>query len=361
MSSATARRALDFFFASAAPRLARAPSHRLAVTFYGGEPLLAPDVLRTAVAHAEQYAPVELLFALTTNGTLLSGDIVDFLVQHNVHILVSLDGDLVNHDRNRRFPDGSGSFGIVCRNLRIFRDRYPDYPGIRLIAVIDWSTDLPALAAFFDAEAWLPPLHMVTWVSDVATDYYRSFSQEQKDRFKSAQSALEQQYLRDRSRGTEISPFGKAYFDARLRRVIHRRRHGNPTLPWLPFTNPCVPGWKLAVQPNGTFELCERVNGQRPIGDLRSGIDVEAVQSLIADYNRTVCVRCWCCPITKVCPKCFAVCNHGSSFKSSENDCERTVTNTRDAFSRAYSVLEANPHAFPPLSAAERQLAFLDR
>ena len=68
---------------------------RLNILFHGGEPLLAFDTIKSLVAYARQAAEkstVEVFFSVQTNGTRFTDDVVDFLIENEFSIGVSLDG-----------------------------------------------------------------------------------------------------------------------------------------------------------------------------------------------------------------------------------------------------------------------------
>ena len=74
------------------------------MTFFGGETLLnfnsdAISVLYAKTQAAEVGKTVD--FSLTTNATLLTEEIVDFLAENRIGVTVSIDGDKELHDRMR--------------------------------------------------------------------------------------------------------------------------------------------------------------------------------------------------------------------------------------------------------------------
>ena len=87
-------------------------NERVAIVFFGGEPLTRIAVIRDLVAYAEEKAAAAgkaVDFSLTTNATLLTDEIIDFLDAHRFGITVSIDGDQAQHDRHRhRELDGPG-------------------------------------------------------------------------------------------------------------------------------------------------------------------------------------------------------------------------------------------------------------
>lgn len=69
------------------------------VMFYGGEPLLYFDIIEYIVKKMSN----KQLINITTNGTLLSSSIVDFLNKHNIHVSLSHDG--IKHQELRGYTD----------------------------------------------------------------------------------------------------------------------------------------------------------------------------------------------------------------------------------------------------------------
>ena len=114
MSRETARQSLRYIFS-------QVPSDRpLSIVFWGGEPLLNPEVLEVALNEIEQERITvkrDISLATTTNGTLLTPEMSELLARHKVVVNLSLDGNEEVHDRSRRFPDGRGSFSTIEKNL----------------------------------------------------------------------------------------------------------------------------------------------------------------------------------------------------------------------------------------------------
>lgn len=115
-----AERTIDAYFAEAPRRDAQT------ITFFGGEPLLNPDVIRETVAYAKRRAAElgkQVDFTMTSNLTLLTEDMADFLAREGFHVMVSIDGDREGHDRYRKAADGSGTYDVVTRNLQVLISR----------------------------------------------------------------------------------------------------------------------------------------------------------------------------------------------------------------------------------------------
>ena len=123
---------------------------RVKITFFGGEPLLRPDLIRHTVACGREAAAgngaKSIGFHLVTNGTLLDDETGDFIAAEGIGLEVSLDGPESIHDANRRFIDGAPSFRRVYGNLLRFVDRHPDHP-VSIFSVITSTEALPWLQA----------------------------------------------------------------------------------------------------------------------------------------------------------------------------------------------------------------------
>ncbi|MBE6133751.1 MAG: 4Fe-4S cluster-binding domain-containing protein [Erysipelotrichaceae bacterium] len=88
---------------------------------FGGEPFLAFDVIKPLVEYAEEKGYTKKCFFFpTSNGTLIHGEIQDWLVAHKDSIWVglSLDGTKEMHDTNR-----DNSFDLI--DLDFFAKNYP--------------------------------------------------------------------------------------------------------------------------------------------------------------------------------------------------------------------------------------------
>jgi uncharacterized protein len=136
----------DAVMAATARRIAEhAERHRLpvlAVTFHGGEPLLAgSDFLDQAARTLRRAIPsvTRLDLDLQTNGLLLNERFLDVFSRHGIRVGVSVDGSAAQHDLHRRRANGLGSHADVQEALVLLRGRPEVFGG--LLCVVDPSTD----------------------------------------------------------------------------------------------------------------------------------------------------------------------------------------------------------------------------
>lgn len=87
ISTSTIEKTIDFFL----PFL----TEECYVNFYGGEPLLAYDLIQHSVSYIQRRnceGKKHIRFSLNTNGSLIDEDVLKFLDQHSFILLLSFDG-----------------------------------------------------------------------------------------------------------------------------------------------------------------------------------------------------------------------------------------------------------------------------
>ena len=104
----------------------------LHLSWFGGEPLLAPTIIAEICAHAQALAAehpgLRYSSSMTTNASRLDGPLFEQLVELGVRgYQISLDGYGEDHDRTRQRQDGSGSFDAIWANLLRTREAKGDF------------------------------------------------------------------------------------------------------------------------------------------------------------------------------------------------------------------------------------------
>jgi uncharacterized protein len=115
MSTETAERSIDFLIENSKEQ------KDLEVSFFGGEPLMNFPVMCHTVKYGEEQAAKHgksIRFHVTTNGTLLTPEIIEFLKEKNFSMILSLDGPKEVQDSMRCFSSGKGSYDVVAKNLK---------------------------------------------------------------------------------------------------------------------------------------------------------------------------------------------------------------------------------------------------
>ncbi len=110
MSFEVGKQALDYLVAHSGSR------KNLEVDFFGGEPLMNWDVVKQLVEYGrsiEKQYDKNFRFTLTTNGTLLTDDILEFANKEMSNLVLSIDGRKEVHDRMRPYRKGGGSYDEI--------------------------------------------------------------------------------------------------------------------------------------------------------------------------------------------------------------------------------------------------------
>jgi len=115
------QRAIELFILRRLPALSR-----LRFSWFGGEPLVAKDVILRLSRFAKQHcdtAGVVFDGGMTTNGYLLNVDLATTLIRDLNHnfFQITLDGFGDAHDVLRRRADGRGTFDVIWTNLKALK------------------------------------------------------------------------------------------------------------------------------------------------------------------------------------------------------------------------------------------------
>lgn len=106
------------------------------IAFFGGEPMLRyEDIIKPTIYWAEETGLVKnynLRFTMTSNGTLFNEENLKFLSDHQVGLLLSMDGDKYTQDNQRPGVNGQSSFDMINTDLIL---KY--YPGVTFRSAIE--------------------------------------------------------------------------------------------------------------------------------------------------------------------------------------------------------------------------------
>lgn len=95
-------------------------SDDLTVCLFGGEPLLNSKLFIKMVNYCkyiEKEKGKKITITTTINGTLLTKEIEKFLIENNVRVQISLDGDKDTHNSNRYFSNKAQSYDKIMKNI----------------------------------------------------------------------------------------------------------------------------------------------------------------------------------------------------------------------------------------------------
>ena len=342
MSIETAKKAIDMYYGYFKDAAGYNPYRIPVIAFYGGEPLLNFELVKFCVNYiSDRYKEYDTYFTITTNGTLLTEDKIRFLVENNIHPIISLDGPKEEHDRNRIFPNGKGTFDIVYRNITKYYELRKE-PAI-CISVFDLKTDLMNLANFFDNEDKLICINSVP-VKSANTDYYSQFTKEDGERFLESEQKLENYFFSEVIGNREkMFSFANRYFIDRCLPFINNRVDVNPeNLRLIKMTGACIPGNKISVSVDGSLHMCEKISRQFPIGNVTEGLNFAKICDMVNDYNAAT-KSCKSCSFRNSCSNCEVILENEECFKVNPKFCEKYKISFVKDLEFAYKILEKDP------------------
>ncbi len=283
MPLSTAQKGVDFVIEQSAHK------KEIEIVFFGGEPLLELDLMRSVAAYARSSAAEKgktVRFSITTNGTLLNDSALEFAEEFGILYMLSLDGAQATHDSHRRTIDGTGSFNRIVSRLPLLKQRQ-EWLAARITVSPDTAASLATdIRTLFD---------MGINQFFVEPDFFADWSTSQIAGYREQYQRLADLYIELR---TDNQPIRIIDFESSLedRRSRYAGRWG------------CHAGrGRLTVTPDGVIYPCNRFAGLGNgaavyrLGDLSEGLtEYKQIRDLMDDRDN-VRPKCMNCSIADYC------------------------------------------------------------
>lgn len=317
MSFEIAKKAIDFMVDNAIN------SNTLAVGFYGGEPLINFELVKSVVEYISLHYPhKKFSYFMTTNATLLDEKKIDFLSKHEFSITISLDGPREIHDRNRQSFSKESSFDKIMKALKLIKEKFPEFhKNIIFNCVIDPNASFDCFHSFF------------TSYEDI-NDYMCRFSNISTANLKSDDVTVSDDYLTrynfeifksilsriGKIEKDAVSPIVSSYMTDLLEVMLEKRHYGRLGDVGHPG-GPCIPGGrKIFVNVDGDIFPCEKINElseNMKIGNVYSGFSMDKCLNLlnIATLTEAECKQCWA---SRLCYLCCLFCEKNGELSRSQ-------------------------------------------
>jgi uncharacterized protein len=288
MDEKTARDSIDFLMRSSGDR------PQVSITFFGGETLLNFDAIKTAVLYAEDQGAKNgkrVHYSLTTNATLLTDDIVDFLTTHRFGITVSIDGDKDEQDRHRSYKSGKGSYEVIeprIKNLiKQNKERNGRPIGAR-VTVTAGATPVVDTYRYLAGELGFDEVGFAPVTAGLGRDY--ALGEQGYERLLHEFGVLGDEYIAAAGRG-------ESHGFSNLGDLIRELHQG------VNKAHPCGAGLGLVgVSTEGEIGLCHRFveSKSHSIGTVQTGLDEKARSEFLAQAHidkKTDCTQCFARPL----------------------------------------------------------------
>lgn len=359
----TVKKAIDYAYAHRSPKM-------FAIGFYGGEPLLNFKVMKQCIEYClTQYKENAPIFSFTTNLTLMSKEIADFLAQvPNMSIIASIDGPKTIQNENRTFANGAPTFDAVLQGLRNLCDAIAKHNSncrvnINTVFMPPYTEKrFSIINDFFESLSFLPPNTEVTATYPAPGSIPESFierinSQGSSDRSETRWMdwAIEKMNLH---KGLPDSPNLYSTLLMRTLGDIHFRRLSDRPFEQDCLNACCIPGnRRLYVCTNGAYKLCEKMGNSPYIGHVNSGINFEVIKDYYIDQYEEAsiedCSNCWA---INLCSLCYSLCyeQSGINMETKRMNCEYARESALSNLQVYHEVLEKYPNIISAVSTLER-------
>lgn len=274
------------------------PNRDIRIAFYGGEPLLNYTIVKYAICEGYKLWKGKVTFSISTNGTLLTNEVIDWLVSNNVEIALSVDGTEQYHDLCRKDINGGGSFMRVRKALSYIKDHYVDYfYNVVTIMTLPSFKDIDKIA-----EAWHndPLLRRLTPVkiSGLSPNFNVGIEKKRYEDIKGFYSHLLDTYQQHQDWNV-LKVF--------LNQCIVYWKDRPILVPTGPAPMPtCLPiNTRLYIDSKMQIGVCEKISDMYRIGCIKDGIDWGKVNAIVRSYYDKRVERCKYCSAVRMCDMCL--------------------------------------------------------
>lgn len=371
MDFQVAKRAIEYYMELHKKKVLQGYRKAPLITFYGGEPLLEYKLIKKIVQYIKNNYENEVEYYITTNGLLMNEEVSEFFLKNKFRVTLSLDGDKLNHDRNRVTKDLKGTHKIIMKNLTKYFEMHNAMnkemqPMLSFNCCFDDYSSANAIIDSFNNNSLLRDKEFYVFFSQINpygdTKYYdycdecakQGIIKSNKNTWRMEMQQIHDEFLEKIKLGKKVSMPEKSLFAS----YYFFRNRGISQMP--NTCNSCIPGSKIAVNAEGDFFICERMVERFPIGNINSGLDWSFIKPLFEQFFEIVESNCSDCKVSKMCQLCFMHLSFGKEDKLEFNKrfCETTKNQLKELISNMYSILEINPDAFKEENLYDREKIF---
>ncbi|MCP5101998.1 MAG: radical SAM protein [bacterium] len=333
----------------------------IAVTFYGGEPLLRFSFIQSCVDYARKVNKgKKVRFSITTNATLITPEIAAYLAKEKFGVNVSIDGPQEIHDSYRVDTEGKGTFSRAIKGLKLLVDALGDRAKammqLRMVYAPPFSEGkLNAIAGMWDEYPWLEGI-----VPSITYPHPGSVPPEisaEPGAFAEDLSMMDwahDKYIADYKDKKESHPLIKGMIVQALVRVFKRPIYID-SMKEIYLNGCCLPAVrKIFVSVQGDIHLCERVNTDAPVlGNVKTGIDYERMKRIyIREYGEKSlddCSKCWG---QRLCGSCYldGYSGHEFDLKKKRGRCRAHLYSAKKGLELYTTLLKIDPEGLNYIS-----------
>lgn len=323
-------------------------NNTIIIAFYGGEPLVNFTLINEIVTYVKNIRlnnNANFVFSMTTNSLLLDR-YMNFLVNNNFSLLLSLDGNEI-HDYLRVDQRNNPTFKKVFDNIKKMQRTYPDYfaQNVQFNSLLNNKSTPEEVFEFINRE-----FNKIPMIGTLSTNGLRS---DKIDEFKKIYRPYsESPYLTKKMASMStvnknagyffyyhISNSYKQYYE--LLMLENKKVRKIPTGTCLPFLK------KMFISCIGKIYPCERIGLEQNLGEITEDgviLNFNNISNIYNSYFNSLDKQCSNCYLEDYCSECM----FQFDFKNGLPICKKQKNRVQfeNYLSSIINGLESNPENF---------------
>lgn len=268
------------------------------IAFYGGEPMVQYPLVQYAIKKGHTLWADNVIFSISTNGTILTPDKINWLVAHNVELAISIDGTESFHDLHRVDANGKGSYRQVYEALSYIKAVYPEYlKSISLLMTLTSFRQLEKIAAEWHKDELLKDIAPSN-IHGLTPNFAIGANRVDYEQVKSLYFHLLNVYEEHQDWLVLKVYLEQCIAYWKDRPIVNVE--GATLMPT------CMPiNTKLYIDSKLQIGVCEKMADDYRIGSIYDGINWDKANAIVRDYYDKRKYRCAYCPAIRMCDMCL--------------------------------------------------------
>jgi Arylsulfatase regulator (Fe-S oxidoreductase) len=286
------------------------------ISFYGGEPLLNMIFIKKIISYVEglNNKNREFVFSMTSNALLLDQH-MDYIVNKNFELLISLDGNS-NNTIYRVDKQNKPVFDSLIKNIDLLRNKYPDYfhKNVNFNAVLHDKNSVNEIIDFiknrYSKIPTIGELNTSGIKEEKKETFWKMYKNKKKDILESydSEKVLEEMFVESTDYRNLVlflyTYSGYIYKNYNDLFQIKKKEKEEfiPTGTCIPFSR------KLFITAYGKIFPCERIGHKYSLGNITDNsinLDYEDIKNKYNSFYKKVKHQCKFCYLYRTCPTCI--------------------------------------------------------
>ena len=323
------------------------------LNFYGGEPLLNIKFIKEIIIFVQKLkiSHCEFKFALTTNALLLKKH-MDFLIEHDFGLLISLDGNEKNNEY-RVFPSGKPAYKKILSNIHTLYKKHPKYfkDKVRFNAVLHNKNSVTEIWTYFKENfKTIPNINALKFsgvksskrnkLIKMYSSPVKSYNQAQQNSVIEKDKYISLPIMQNTT--TFIHQYSNSVYQNYIGFIFNdNNQELFPSGTCIPFSS------KIFITANGKMLPCEQISQQYYLGRVNNNKVILDFNSIVRRYNdyykklRKLCITCYNAATCTVCALNLNIENEKINCNNYMN-----YNDFVEYLSSHISYLEKNPHIY---------------